>query len=89
MEKLRPREVDVLTYPNRAHMIFGVSSSRVRFLELLIILKIPLESHCNHLLVNERNVTSLLRDNPPIFQQACFRFILQFQLISLLNRKPI
>ena len=23
MKKLRPREVDVLTYPNRAHMNFG------------------------------------------------------------------
>jgi hypothetical protein len=34
-------------------------------------------------------VTSLLRDKPPPFQQACFRCILQFQLISLLNRKPV
>ena len=32
-------------------------------------------------------VTSLLRDKPPPFQQACFRCILQFQLISLLNKK--
>ena len=34
-------------------------------------------------------VTFLLRDKPLPFQQACFRCILQFQLISLLNRKPI
>jgi hypothetical protein len=33
------------------------------------------------------SVTSLLRDKLPPFQQACFRCILQFQLISLLNRK--
>jgi hypothetical protein len=35
------------------------------------------------------SVTSLLRDKPPPFQQACFRCILQFHLISLLNRKPV
>jgi hypothetical protein len=34
-------------------------------------------------------VTSLLRDKPPPFQQACFRCILQFQLILLFNRKPV
>ena len=34
-------------------------------------------------------VTSLLRDKSPPFQQACFHCILQFQLISLLNRKPV
>jgi hypothetical protein len=34
MQKLRPREVDVLTYPNRAHMTFGASSPRVRFLDV-------------------------------------------------------
>ena len=31
MQKLRPQEVDVLTYPNEAHMTFGASSPRVRF----------------------------------------------------------
>jgi hypothetical protein len=31
MKKLRPWEVDVLSYPNRAHMTFGASSPRVRF----------------------------------------------------------
>jgi hypothetical protein len=35
MQKLRPREVDVLTYPNGAHMTFGASSPRVRFLDVL------------------------------------------------------
>ena len=34
MQKLLPREVDVLTYPNMAHMTFGVSSPRVRFLDV-------------------------------------------------------
>jgi hypothetical protein len=34
MQKLRPREVDVLTYPNGAHMNFGASSPRVRFLDV-------------------------------------------------------
>jgi hypothetical protein len=34
MQKLRPREVDVLTYPNMAHMTFGASSPRVRFLDV-------------------------------------------------------
>jgi hypothetical protein len=34
MQKLRPREVDVLTYPNGAHMTFGASSPRVRFLDV-------------------------------------------------------
>jgi hypothetical protein len=34
MQKLRPREVDVLTYPNGAHMTFGTSSPRVRFLDV-------------------------------------------------------
>jgi hypothetical protein len=29
-----PREVDVLTYPNGAHMTFGASSPRVRFLDV-------------------------------------------------------
>jgi hypothetical protein len=31
MQKLRPQEVDVPTYPIRAHMTFGASSPRVRF----------------------------------------------------------
>jgi hypothetical protein len=34
MQKLRPQEVDVLTYPNGAHMTFGASSPRVRFLDV-------------------------------------------------------
>jgi hypothetical protein len=34
MKKLRHREVDVLTYPNEAHMNFGASSPRVRFLDV-------------------------------------------------------
>jgi hypothetical protein len=34
MQKLRPREFDVLTYPNRAHVTFGTSSPRVRFLDV-------------------------------------------------------
>jgi hypothetical protein len=34
MKNLRPWEVNVLTYPNRAHMAFGASSPRVRFLDV-------------------------------------------------------
>jgi hypothetical protein len=34
IKKLRPREIDVLTYPNRSHMTFGTSSPRVRFLDV-------------------------------------------------------
>jgi hypothetical protein len=34
MQKLRHWEVDVLTYPNEAHMTFGASSPRVRFLDV-------------------------------------------------------
>jgi hypothetical protein len=34
MQKLRPQEVDVPTYPNGAHMTFGASSPRVRFLDV-------------------------------------------------------
>jgi hypothetical protein len=34
MQKLRPWEVNVLTYPNGAHMTFGASSPRVRFLDV-------------------------------------------------------
>ena len=34
MPKLRPREVDVLTYPNGAHMTFGASTPRVRFFDV-------------------------------------------------------
>jgi hypothetical protein len=33
MPKLRPREVDVLTYPNRAHSL-DISSPRVRSLDV-------------------------------------------------------
>jgi hypothetical protein len=29
-----PEEVDVLTYPDGAHMTFGASSPRVRFLDV-------------------------------------------------------
>jgi hypothetical protein len=96
MQKLRPQEVDVLTYPNRAHMTFGASSPRVRFLDvysfwtLFLIVKRPSQPHCNLLLANACcAVTSVLRDKPPPFQQVWFRCILQFQLILLLNRKPI
>jgi hypothetical protein len=32
MQKLQLQEVDVLTYPNGAHMTFGTSCPRVRFL---------------------------------------------------------
>jgi hypothetical protein len=61
MQKLRPREVDVLTYPNGTHMTFGASSPRVRFfgclefLTFLFIVKMSSEFHCNHLLASERN----------------------------------
>jgi hypothetical protein len=66
MQKLRPREVDVLTYPNGAHMTFGASSPRVRFfgcirfLAFIFIVKMPSEPHCNHLLVNvsSRHISS-------------------------------
>jgi hypothetical protein len=34
MRKLRPQKVDVLTYPNEAHMTFGASSPRVRVLDV-------------------------------------------------------
>jgi hypothetical protein len=34
MQKLRSQEVDVLTYPNGAHMNFGASSPRVRLLDV-------------------------------------------------------
>jgi hypothetical protein len=34
MQKLRPREINVLTYPNGAHMNFDASSPRVRFLDV-------------------------------------------------------
>jgi len=33
MQKLRPREVDVLTYLNGAHMTFGTPSPRDKFLD--------------------------------------------------------
>jgi hypothetical protein len=36
MPKLRPREIDVPTYPNGAHSL-GVSSPRVRYLVCLIV----------------------------------------------------
>jgi hypothetical protein len=58
MQELRPREVDVLTYPNGVHMTFAASSPKVRFfgclgfLTFLFIVKRPLEPHCNHLLAN-------------------------------------
>jgi hypothetical protein len=34
MQKLQPEEVDVLSYPNGAHMNFGASSPRIRFLDV-------------------------------------------------------
>jgi hypothetical protein len=34
MQKLRPQEVDVPTYPIGAHMNFGTSSPRDRFLDV-------------------------------------------------------
>ena len=34
MPKLQPREIDVTIYPNGAHMTFGASSPRVRFLDV-------------------------------------------------------
>jgi hypothetical protein len=34
MQKLRPHEVDVPTYAIEAHMNFGASSPRVRFLDV-------------------------------------------------------
>jgi hypothetical protein len=37
-----PREVDVLTYPNGAHVTFGASSPRVRFYENSSILSLLL-----------------------------------------------
>jgi hypothetical protein len=39
MQKLRTWEVDVLTYPNGAHMTFGASSPRVRFFGCILFLK--------------------------------------------------
>jgi hypothetical protein len=34
MQKLRPLEVDVLIYPDGAHVTFGASSPRDRFLDV-------------------------------------------------------
>jgi hypothetical protein len=34
MQKLQAREVNVLTYTNEAHVTFGTSSPRVRFLDV-------------------------------------------------------
>jgi hypothetical protein len=60
MQKLRPWEVDVLTYPNVAHMTFGASSPKVSFfmsraLDIHFYCKRPSEPHCTHPLANERN----------------------------------
>jgi hypothetical protein len=60
MQKLRPWEVDVLTYPNGAHMTFGASSLGLGFwmsrvLAFIFIVKRPSEPHCSHLLANEHN----------------------------------
>ena len=47
MQKLRPREVDILTYHFGAHKTIGVSSSRVLFrvsFPLSFMLKRPLAS---------------------------------------------
>jgi hypothetical protein len=60
MTKLRPWEVNLLAYPNEAHMNFGASSPRVMFLDVygfgfMFIIKRTLEPHCNHLIMNERS----------------------------------
>jgi hypothetical protein len=61
MQKLRPRQIDVPTYPIGAHMNFDTSFPRVRFFlrlgfsHLCFMLKIPLETHCNQLLANEHS----------------------------------
>jgi hypothetical protein len=60
MQNLRLREVDVLTYPNGAHMIFGASSPRLGFwmsrvLAFMFIVKRPSEPHCTHVLANEHS----------------------------------
>jgi hypothetical protein len=34
MKTLRPQEVNVLTYPNEAHMTFGASYPKVRVLDV-------------------------------------------------------
>jgi hypothetical protein len=55
MKKLQPQEVNVPTYPNGAHMNFGASSPRVRFLAFMFDVKSPLVPHCTYLLANEHN----------------------------------
>jgi hypothetical protein len=61
MQKLRPWEVDVSTTPIGAHKPFGFSSSRGLGFWILLMLKRPLEPHCNnHLLANasSRHISS-------------------------------
>jgi hypothetical protein len=65
MQKLRPQEVDAPTYPNGAHMTFGASSPRVRFLDVYDFwhsryCKKASEPHCNHLLTDasSRHISS-------------------------------
>jgi hypothetical protein len=73
MQNLRPQEVDVLAYPNGAHMTFGPSSPRVRFLDVYFF---GIHYYCKKFLQSlivmifwQMNtvVTSLLRDKPPPF----------------------
>jgi hypothetical protein len=60
MQKLHPQEVDVSTTPIGARKPFGFSSSGLGFW-ILLMLKRPLEPHCNnHLLANasSRHISS-------------------------------
>jgi hypothetical protein len=38
MQKLRPQEVEVPTYPIEAHTTFGASSHRVMFLDVYVFI---------------------------------------------------
>jgi hypothetical protein len=72
IKNLGHREVDVLTYPNGAHMTFGASFPRVMFLDVygfafMIIVKMNSKPHCTHLLVNERSCQMSLKDMVPPF----------------------
>jgi hypothetical protein len=55
MQKLRPREVYVLIYPNGVHMTLVASSPTVRFLEIFCIVKMHSKTHCTHLILNEHS----------------------------------
>jgi hypothetical protein len=59
-EKVTTPEVNVLTYPNETHMNFGASLLGLvfwmsRVLEFIFIVKIPSNTHCTHMLANERS----------------------------------